>query len=334
MNKIASALLVMCFQILPLFSEGKFVNPITDVCWECLFPITVSGLNVTPNHDDSTNYGFKPPCFCAGAPPKAGIPLTFWEPLHMIEVTRHAYKLIAMGGVSLGKETIKNRGTVGIMDEGPSQTSFYHVHWYSYPVFAILGLFDEFQCISKGKLDMAYMSEFDPFWSDDNLSLIMNAEAGIFANPLAQASCIADCIASSANKPLDPLFWCAGCEGSLYPFTGVVAHHVGGLQASSLILQRLLAKHHRTGIAKGYNADDFCEPSYMPIIKKSMYKTQLAHPIAQTKGSCHALGKSDALWGVGKSYPVGGEDFVYIIWTKKQCCLDAVKPILKAISGT
>ncbi len=72
----------------------------------------------------------------------------------------------------------------------------------------------------------------------------------------------------------------------------------------------------------------------MPIIKKSMYKTQLAYPIAQTNGSCHALGKSDALWGVGKSYPVNGEDFVYIIWTKKQCCLDAVKPVLKVITGT
>ena len=332
MIKMTITIILTCFHFLPL-SAGKIVNPITDICWECLFPMTVSGVNITPDQKETENYDTKF-CFCEGTPPKAGVPLTFWEPLHMIEVTRHAYKLIALGEVTIGKETIKNRGSVGIMADGPTQTSFYHVHWYSYPVFAILGLFDEFQCVSKGKMDMAYMTEFDPFWNDDNSSLIFNAEAGIFANPLAQAACIADCVASSVNKPLDSLFWCAGCEGSLYPFTGNVSHHIGGLQASSLLLQRVLAKHHRIGLTKGHRPEDFCEPVYMPIIKKSIYKTQILYPIAQTSGSCHPLGKSDAIWGVGKSYPVGGEDFVYMIWKKNQCCLDAVKPALKVITGS
>ncbi len=326
MNKILATLALLLQQTLPLLG-GSYVNPLTDVCWECVFPITVSGVNVTPNHKDLTKYDTRF-CYCKGAPLKAGIPLTFWEPLHMIEVTRHAYKLIAMGGTSVGSENMKNRGSIGIIGDGPSQTSFYHVHWYTYPLFSILGLFGDFQCIENGSLDMVYMSEFDPLWNDEQLSMIINSEASIFANPLAQIACIADCMASSVNKPLDSLFWCAGCEGSLYPFTGTVAHHVGAVQASSLLVQRLLAKHHRTGVAKGYNSGDFCEPKYMPIIKKSLYKTQMAYPTAQTAGECHALGKSDALWGSGKSFPVGGEDFVYIIWTKTQCCLDAVQPLL------
>ncbi|KJV86007.1 conjugal DNA transfer TraU domain protein, partial [Orientia tsutsugamushi str. UT76] len=25
---------------------GRFVNPITDVCWKCLFPITIAGFKV------------------------------------------------------------------------------------------------------------------------------------------------------------------------------------------------------------------------------------------------------------------------------------------------
>ena len=30
--------------------EGKFINPISDVCWECPFPITLSGVNITPGN--------------------------------------------------------------------------------------------------------------------------------------------------------------------------------------------------------------------------------------------------------------------------------------------
>ncbi|CUI18201.1 Type IV conjugative transfer system protein TraU (plasmid) [Candidatus Protochlamydia naegleriophila] len=318
------------FILYPLFSalsasEGTLMNPFTDVCWECLFPITVSSVNVTPSYQDQAEYS-KYVCFCSGKPPKAGIPLSFWEPTRLVDVTRHAYKLIGLGGVSIGNETIKNRGTIGITGDGPSQYSFYHVHWYTYPIFSLLGLFADFTCVEKADLDLAYLSELDPTWYDDQLSLIMNAESALFSNPLAQLTCLTDCTASSANKPLDKLFWCAGCEGSLYPFTGSVAHHVGTAQASYLLVHRVIAKLHRTGFMKGFDEKEFCEASYMPIIKKSLYKTQLIYPIPQTKGSCHALGKSDVLWGTGKAFPVKGEDFVYLLWIKKQCCLDAVKP--------
>lgn len=304
------------------------VNPITEVCWECIFPITLGGINVTPNSRDFTTYK-TPICTCAGTPPKVGIPITFWDPSHMIDVTRHAYKLVGLGGIQLGTENIKNRGTVGVISETSAKTSFHHVHYYVFPILSLLGLLTDFQCIENGELDVAYMSEFDPLWSDDSLLNIFNPEAALFGNPLAQLACIADCTMASLNKPLDSLFWCAGCEGSLYPFGGHCSHHVGMLQATSLIVHRCLARLHRMGIVKGYGKTDFCEPRIMPIIKKSLYKTQIVRPIPQTSGECHALGKSDQLWGVGKTYPFGGEDdFVYLIWRKKQCCLDAVRPML------
>jgi conjugal transfer pilus assembly protein TraU len=68
----------------------------------------------------------------------------------------------------------------------------------------------------------------------------------LFANPLAQISCAADCAAASAGLPLDSLFWCGGCQGSLYPFTGTVANHSGGVQASLLLSERMIAKLHRS----------------------------------------------------------------------------------------
>lgn len=322
------AVFFLCSQLCA--GDGKFINPFTDVCWDCLFPITVSGINVTPGTKDQVDYSTHF-CFCKELPPKMGVPLSFWEPLYLVDVTRHAYKLMGLGGISVGNETIKNRGTVQMIGEGPNQQSFYQVHFYTYPIISFLELFTDFVCSHKGGVELGYMTELDLLWNDDQWSIVLNGEAGLFSNPLAQAACVADCAASSLGKPQDKLFWCAGCQGSLYPFTGTVGHHVGAVQASSLLVHRMLAKLHRSFLLKGYKKDDFCEAKYLPFIKKSLYKTQLVYPIPQTKGNCHPLGKSDVIWGAAKSFPYGGEDFVYLVWVKKQCCLDAVKPILGGV---
>lgn len=313
--------------ILLFFSKvnADLINPITDICWECIFPMTVSGVNVTPNTKDFSNHSTLI-CACAGTPPKIGIPITFWEPCRMVDVTRNAYKLVGLGGIQLGKSSFKNRGSVSFIDESQSYTSFHHVHYYVYPILGLLGLLTDFQCIESGELDVAYMSEFDPLWGDENLQNIFNPEAILFSSHLAQLTCIADCTQTSLNKPDDKLFWCAGCQGSLYPFIGHVTHHRSLLQATSLLVHRCIAKLHRVGVVRGYNEDDFCESRIMPVIKKTLYKTQIVRPIPQTSGACHTLGKNDQLWGDKKTYPVGGEDdFVYLIWMKKQCCLDAVR---------
>ena len=316
--------LVLCFRLES--SEGKWINPFTDVCWECVFPITVSGVNVSEGYNDYTKYS-RAFCFCKGMPPKAGIPLSFWSPEILVDVTRHAYKLLGLGGMSIGNETVRNRGAVSVTASGSSENSFYHVHYYKFPLIFILGLLGDFDCIESEEVDIGYMSELDPLWNDDQLSFILNAEAALFSSSTAQLACAADCTLSTMDKPSDKLFWCAGCLGSLYPFTGSVAHHQGGIQASSLLVHRLLAKLHRMYLLKGYDRKEFCEAKFMSVIKKTLYKTQLVYPTAQTKGPCNALGRSTLIWGAGKSYPKGGEDFVYLVWRKKQCCLDAISTV-------
>ncbi|AVZ00461.1 hypothetical protein DAI21_22910 (plasmid) [Lelliottia sp. WB101] len=49
---------------------------------------------------------------------------------------------------------------------------------------------------SGGDLDIAYLSELDPMWNDSSLSVIINPEAVLFNNPIAQAACAADAAAS------------------------------------------------------------------------------------------------------------------------------------------
>ena len=97
-------------------------------------------------------------------------------------------------------------------------------------------------------MDIGYISEIDPTWTDSSLTTILNPEAVIFANPIAQGACAADAIASAFNKPLDILFWCAGSQGSMYPFNGWVSNESSPLQSSLLVSERMAFKLHRQGM--------------------------------------------------------------------------------------
>lgn len=305
--------------------HGKFVNPITDVCWSCLFPITIGGLQVSASGEDTPNVS-PPICMCPRPPlgqPFPGVPITFWEPVRLVDVTREPYCLVNMGGIHMMNQGVKGHGSVANGLTGRTRSSFYQVHWYMYPLLYWMEILMDFMCIEVGSPDLTYMSEIDPFWDDDETAFILNPEAILFANPIAQASCAVDCVASSVGFPLDPMFWCGGCQGSLYPFVGTVSSHIGGVQASLLLVQRMIAKLHREGLLWGTAGPlGMCQKFPMPIIQKSQYKTQMTYPIPSTGSrQCHPLGRSEQLWAAGKEFPYQGEDFGYLIWRKRSCCL-------------
>lgn len=300
---------------------GKFVNPLTDICWECTFPWTIGGMTVKGGGIDTANPK-KPICFCK-APPRIGIPISFWEPVRLIDITRTPFCMISLGGIVMGpKRGVKGRGSVGTRTYmGGMKHSFYQVHYYIYPISYILELITDFLCLEHNSYDVAYITELDPLWNDDETSFLINPEAVLFGNPIAQAACAADCVTATLNFSHDWLFWCSGCQGSLYPFTGSTPAHSSGIQASLLLTGRFLAKLHRQLLAHGYiGVEGLCDKYPMPIIRKSQYKVQMTYPIPDTK-SCHPLGRSDLIWSIGKHVPVTGEDFAYLIWRKRNCCL-------------
>lgn len=307
--------------------EGRFINPLTDICWECLFPLTLAGVNLSHSHKD-----FSPSsssfCFCRGLPPVAGLPLTFWEPSRLLEVTRTPFCLVGLGGLSLNDNQTRGKGSVGVQGTSGTQFSTYHVHYYVYPVIAWLEVLTDFPCLEKSNLDIAYMTEFDPLWLDDSLTAVMHPESVLFANPGAHAACVPDCLAVNVQKPMNSLFWCGGCLGSLYPLTGNIGSHTSTAQATLLAGMRLLAKLHRLSVLKGVEEGNFCEEVIKAFLPKTLYKMQIAYPKPPSEGPCHALGRSEFLWALNSTYPGKGEDFVYLLWRKRHCCLDAVKPTM------
>nr|WKV17501.1 hypothetical protein pSH12sh288-5_00004 [Shigella sonnei] len=76
-------------------------------------------------------------------------------------------------------------------------------------------------CLQGGDLDIGYLSELDPMWDSSSLSMIIQPEAILFGNIIAQGACAADAVASLVSKPIDALFWCAGSQGSMYRLTAM-----------------------------------------------------------------------------------------------------------------
>ena len=215
---------------------GRFVNPVSDVCWECLFPVSIgpismgsaSGAPDTPNPSS-------PICLCGSPIPRIGLSLGVWEPARLVDATRAPWCFPNLGGLTIDPGLPAGRGRTGSSGGDGATGSVWHAHHYVYPLLSWIGALLDLGCLEAGGLDIAWVSELDPAWLDDELSFLLNPEAALFANLPAQAACAADCAAASTGLPADRLFWCAGCQGGMYPTTGNVAAHVGGVQASLLI---------------------------------------------------------------------------------------------------
>lgn len=303
--------------------QGRFVNPITDICWSCLFPLSLGSSNlVTSNHLPDTKNPKLPVCECPGNPlPRIGLTLGYWEPVNLVDVTRTPFCLVNLGGISLNFGKYYRKGTVET-DSNLSNQSFYHVHWYKFPLMYWLNVLTDGICVEKGDFDISYPSEVDVMWNDDELGFIINPEAALFGSLPAQAACAADASKALVDKAIDKLFWCAGAQGSMYPMTGHVQEHVGGVQASVLLSERMNYKMHRQGLLDdtvGQDSLAICNSHYSPILPKSRYRYQMVNPLP-TANACYPLGRATSLWEAGHEYPYKGEDFGYLIWRKRNCC--------------
>ena len=298
---------------------GHFVNPITDVCWECLFPMTLGGIELYDSGvAPDTKNASSPVCMC-DSPVRVGIIGSFWEPVRLVDVSHEPYCFSNMGGMKMEIGVDRNQTTRG--KAASSKTSRWYVHYYMYPLLYWLELFTDFVCLERGSFDIAYLSELDPLALDDDLSAILHPEAFLYNNVTAQAACAADCLSANTNLARDEMHWCSGCQGSMYPLNNNINGHVGGVQASINATERLLYKMHRTGLADetaGQTMRDICHKHKSFIMKKSHYRYQMTNPIPD---KCQNFGKSTMTFEAMKEMPRVGEDFGYLIWRKRACCI-------------
>ncbi|MDE2441283.1 MAG: TraU family protein [Betaproteobacteria bacterium] len=303
---------------------GRFVNPVTDVCWSCLFPLSVGGMKIFPGDRPDTENPSFPVCACGSPIPRIGIAAGFWEPVRLADVTTKPWCFTSLGGKKISPGFNIGRGRASPGGDGNNGGAKWHVHWYVYPLLYWMEILTDMGCMEQSSFDIAYVTEIDPLWQDDTLTALINPEVAIFANPIAQVACAADCAAATTKLPLDPLFWCAGCLGPMYPMNGNIAAHVGEIQSSRLALSRFAYKLHRQAIAWGtMGSKGLCGKYVMPIMRKQQYRFQATIPSPMVKGrwACPPIGASDMKPGSGNAIPGIGEDFGYLVWRKRNCCV-------------
>lgn len=313
---------------------GAWTNPISDICWECIFPISIGAAALANGQEDIENPA-SPICICPIpiAPYyRVGLEIGFWEPTRLIEHTRTPFCFPALGGYYMSSgDSYKPYGAQSpVSKDKVSRDGFYQTHLYVNPMLYYFNTLVDEQCLESGSLDLAYMSEYDSAWHDDQETAVLEPEAPLFANLLAITACSADCVIASMGFGLRELFWCSGCNGPVYPMNGNVTVHVGGAQASSLLNHRILAKMHRIGIAWQWHGDAaVCNGYPQLLMDKRGYKTQMVYPIPMTSGTdgsgpnrcCQPLGRTTQIWGMGREYSIKGEDFAYQIFRKRNCCV-------------
>ena len=301
--------------------EGRFVNPLTDICWRCMFPLSLGSTKVTGGDLPDTSNPGSPIQFCPMPPPvfqRIGLAIGYWEPMAMTDVARSPGCMVNLGGftINLGK---MGMGTAK-KDDKQVNGAFYHVHWYKYPLTYWLNIITSLGCLQGGDLDIGYLSEIDPTWGDSALTSILNPEAVIFANPIAQGACAADAVASATKTSVDALFWCAGSQGSMYPFNGWVSNESSPLQSSVLVSERMAFKLHRQGqIMESIGEDKkVCFEYPSPIIPKTRWRYQMVNMYPDV-AQCHPFGRTVMRWETGRNPPNTKKNYGYLLWRKRNC---------------
>lgn len=327
---IALALIVSS----PTKSEAKCVaggfqilSMLGAVCWECMFPITISGIPIVvgPMYNQPALTGaYQPICLCPFPPPifvRIGLPIGFFEASRLAETVSEAF-CFPMFGFQIPAAAPGTLG--GSVASKTNQTeksgkTFMQVHWYDFPIYAIIEILTDFICLEMTSFDLAYITEVDPLWQDDMLTALINPEALMFGNPITNLACMADSVSALVGYALDPLFWCKGSWGNAYPLGGNT-HSKNIPEDAASITASFIYKLHRELIL--WNAFGpgplLCFKTPSPIWHKNAYRMQLIYPIPHPLGT--VIGQHGLIWTTGKNPPFIGDNFGFLIFKRRECC--------------
>ena len=344
MNKIVLIVILCCAMSLAMAKEvpcyGRFINPITDICWRCLFPISLGATELVKSKLPDTKNNSSIICHCHG---HLGLSIGFWEPIEVVDVTRVPFCFTSLGGLRVNAPSLEDKQVGGVwLQNDDTLVSQYHLHVYYYPLLAWLNIITDLSC-SDEKFELpVWVSEYNPQWNVAKLNKIFNPSFKKIATVKAQKLCQGEALKiKSGHHPIDELYWCAGAQGSMFPLWGQVSNQVSGVQGSLLLVERQQFYQHSRGSAKdsgNSKGKTFCTPESVYFLPKSRYRLQMLYPVAATsrETGCKPFGyptyhadftipqnssaDTSLLGEANIEKPKGGEDFAYLTWRKRNCC--------------
>lgn len=296
-----------------------FINPITDVCWWCIFPIRIGGIKVTLgfNNIDYSDVS-SPICVCMTPLPRIGLTVSLWEAPRLAETV---YKPFVFPSFCLNMNVAKVPAGGNQASNTVNHARFdWQVHWYAYPLTDMLSIAMDFICLEHTGIDLAWVTELDPTWNDSFLNLITYPETILFANPIAEFACIPERAMTAFKRfGFNALFWCAGNWGTTYPFQRTITDTEDPTASAALAVAKVNAELHRNFVAKKTTGSSvLCKLGFSFTFPKKQYKYQLAKPIKDSH--CIPVGE-DAIWWTSLKEPIVHDTYhVFVIWRKRDCC--------------
>lgn len=325
--KLFVLLQIVFFSVIPntmAICDGTIVNPLTETSWECMYPIRMAGVRMTPSAPDPETYLSQPLCSCqSGSVIDVGLIMGFREPARLQDVVKDAW-CFAGFGMDLGSSNIwgdgSSEGRGG--KRGIEQSYSAETHSYFYNPLFMLEILIDMRCAEHMTTGISDMSEIRPEHKDGVLNLMMYPETLLFANPIANMSCMADAVAASSGFPLDALFWCVGSWGNIYPMTGTSPQKgASNVEAAANVAAKSIARAHRNFLLWGTKGNAaLCGMYAQPVWLKSQYKLQPMRPVRSAL--CPPMGRTELLWGAGNNPPVPqkADNFSFMLWRWRDCC--------------
>lgn len=324
---IILAVVVGIFLIKPISASaglcqtGRIYDPFTDLDWAGIFPIRVGGVPVVPGIPDVEDY-LPPVCTCTVPIPRVGITFSFWNPGKLDEVVQQPFCFQAFG-VQLSNPAGAFLG--GHISSKTYHYAGYQAHYYDFPIFAVLDLFTDAACIQSpvgGVISIPIITEVLPTWQDGILADFMSPETILFANPIAQLACIPDALSSQIYAPLDPLFWCMGSWGGVFPLDGNTGGTKDSVEGAAAIGGKNLFMAYQFGDQWGSTGvlavEGVCQAYPDPIWLKSSERFDLSMPIPEPV--LQPIGQTSLVWSMLKDPPAFGGNYVFTLFHKHDCC--------------
>lgn len=322
-KKILSLFLIISF-CNTLYAEMPLLNFIRTVDWEFMGDKTEFTLDLCK-------------CDIGKGGKGAGLRARIAEPAFATETTNDPWNIVGLG-IKLDKSPGRKRGT---SRKGDDEGFRRYLHTIAFAPLGLLNFVQDSVCFERlTGASFLYWSEIIPTATNDIVALFTQASKGPLSkiwynNPIATIACVADCAATSFDKPLNALHWCAGCAGVTGNNTSygegkdndpITSHHVFSLSAIDDL--------HYAGVMSKVSNSNFtfspvtkipnsmCTPAYFPLAIKSQYYLQLAYP---TVWDATTIGKFRASWAEFKNKPFSGDDVMMWGWLIKDTCVGGAK---------
>ena len=105
--------------------RGTTLNPVTDICWQCMFPAMIGGVSTGRGGEPSPGNVTSPVCACPNS--KGGITIgvtsAFWEHARLIETVKDPYCFPALGSGMVNPKPGFSSGSIKSKTNGDANKS-------------------------------------------------------------------------------------------------------------------------------------------------------------------------------------------------------------------